>query len=126
MGNVTLLVNFVFMEAIREVIFFKNYFEDFFDTLDEKTKNKVDEILYFISIIERIPTKYLKKIVGAKDLFEIRVEYRSNIYRIFCCFDDGNLIVLFNGFQKKTQKTLKKEIEKALKIMKEYFELKNK
>ena len=114
------------METIREIIYFKNYFEDFFDTLDEKTKNKIDEILYFISIIERIPTKYLKKIVGTKDLFEIRVEYRSNIYRVFCCFDDGDLVVLFNGFQKKTQKTPKKEIEKALKIMAEYFELKNK
>lgn len=114
------------METIREIIYFKNYFEDFFDTLDEKTKDKVDEILYFITIIERIPTKYLKKIVGTKDLFEIRVEYRSNIYRIFCCFDDGDLVILFNGFQKKTQKTPKKEIEKALKIMTEYFELKNK
>ena len=114
------------METIREIIYFKNYFEEFFNTLDEKTKDKVDEILYFISIIERIPTKYLKKIVGTKDLFEIRVEYRSNIYRVFCCFDDGDLVVLFNGFQKKTQKTPKKEIEKALKIMAEYFELKNK
>ncbi|MBW7869331.1 MAG: type II toxin-antitoxin system RelE/ParE family toxin [Brumimicrobium sp.] len=114
------------MEAIREIIYFKNHFEDFFDSLDEKTKNKVDEILYFISIIEQIPTKYLKKIVETKDLFEIRVEHRSNIYRIFCCFDEGNLVVLFNGFQKKTQKTPKNKIEKALKIKKEYFELKNK
>lgn len=112
------------MKAVREIIYFKGYYEDFFDSLDEKTKEKVDEILYFISIIERIPTKYLKKIVGTKGLFEIRVEYRSNIYRIFCCFDDSNLVVLFNGFQKKTEKTPKKEIEKALKIMKEYFEQK--
>lgn len=59
---------------------------------------------------------------GVKGLFEIRVEYESNIYRIFCCFDKGNLVVLFNGFQKKAQKTLKKELEKAEKIMKEYFE----
>lgn len=59
---------------------------------------------------------------GVKGLFEIRIEYQSNIYRIFCCFDKGNLVVLFNGFQKKTQKTPRKEIEKAEKIMKEYFE----
>lgn len=69
------------MDKIREIIFFKNYFEDFFDTLDKQTKSKVDEILYFIPIIERIPTKYLKKIAGTKDLFEIRVRQRSNIYR---------------------------------------------
>ncbi len=69
------------MDKIREIIFFKNYFEDFFATLDKQTKSKVDEIFYFISIIERIPTKYLKKIAGTKDLFEIRVRQRSNIYR---------------------------------------------
>ena len=59
---------------------------------------------------------------GVKGLFEIRVEYESNIYRIFCCFDKGNLVVLFNGFQKKTQKTPKIEIDRAEKIMNEYFE----
>ena len=60
--------------------------------------------------------------VGYDGLFEIRIEYESNIYRIFCCFDEGNIVVLFNGFQKKTQKKPKKEIEKALKIKQEYFE----
>jgi phage-related protein len=54
------------------------------------------------------------------------VEYQSNIYRIFCCFDDGRLIILFNGFQKKTQKAPKKEIERAKKLMKEYIESKKK
>ena len=63
---------------------------------------------------------------GYDGLFEIRVEYQSNIYRIFCCFDKGQLVVLFNGFQKKTQKTPKKEIEKAMRLKQEYFELKNK
>jgi phage-related protein len=63
---------------------------------------------------------------GYDGLFEIRVEYQSNIYRIFCCFDKGRLVVLFNGFQKKTQKTPKNEIEKAMNLKKEYFEHKNK
>jgi len=75
-----------------------------------------------ITIVERIPKKFFDKMDGVKGLFEIRIEYESNIYRIFCCFDKGNLVVLFNGFQKKTQKTPKKEIEKAERIMKEYFE----
>ena len=61
---------------------------------------------------------------GTDGLYEIRVEYSSNIYRIFCCFDNGNIVVLFNGFQKKTQKTPLKEIEKALRLKQEYFELK--
>ena len=63
---------------------------------------------------------------GYDGLFEIRIEFESNIYRIFCCFDQGNLVVLFNGFQKKTQKTPKKEIEKAVRIKNEYFNFKNK
>jgi phage-related protein len=57
--------------------------------------------------------------------FGIRIEYQSNIYRIFCCFDKGNLVVLFNGFQKKSQKTPKNELEKALSLMNEYFQQKN-
>ena len=63
---------------------------------------------------------------GYEGLFEIRIEFESNIYRIFCCFDEGNLVVLFNGFQKKTQKTPKSEIEKAMRIKEEYFEFKKK
>lgn len=62
--------------------------------------------------------------MGVKGLFEIRIEYSSNIYRIFCCFDSGELVILFNGFQKKTQKTPQEEIERAQKLMKEYFDSK--
>lgn len=109
------------MKQIREIVFYKDYFEEFFKTLSEKTKNKVDEVLFMLTILERIPKKFFKNIEGAKGLFEIRIEFESNIYRIFCCFDKGNLVVLFNGFQKKSQKTPPKEIEKALKLMEEYF-----
>ncbi len=69
----------------------------------------------------RIPKKFFEHITGTDGLFEIRIEFESNIYRIFCCFDEGKLVVLFNGFIKKSQKTPQKEIEKALKIKQEYF-----
>lgn len=107
-------------------MFFKKYFKEFFDPLSEKLKDKIDSVLFLIRIADRIPTKFFKHLTGLDGLSEIRVEYQSNIYRIFCCFDDGNLMVLFNGFQKKSQKTPKKEIEKALRIKTEYFALKNK
>ena len=77
-----------------------------------------------IRIAERIPSKFFKHLTGTEGLFEIRIDIKGNIYRIFCCFDEGNLVVLFIGFQKKSQKTPKKEIEKALKIKAEYFKLK--
>ena len=114
------------MEIIREIVFYKDYFDDFFETLTDKVKDKIDEVLFMLTIIERIPTKFFKSIEGIKGLFEIRIEYESNIYRIFCCFDKGNLVVLFNGFQKKTQKTPTKELNKAEKIMEEYFNEQNK
>ncbi len=105
-------------------MFFKTYFRDFFEPLNDKLKDKIDQVLFLVRIAERIPRKFFQYMEGTDGLFEIRIEYQSNIYRIFCCFDEGNLVVLFNGFQKKSQKTPKKEIEKALRIKDEYFELK--
>jgi phage-related protein len=109
------------MESIREIVFYKEYFNDFFETLNNKAKDKVDEVLFMITILDRIPKKFFKSIEGIKGLYEIRIEFESNIYRIFCCFDKGNLIILFNGFQKKSQKTPNNELKKAEKILNDYF-----
>lgn len=92
--------------------------------MNGKLKDKIDQVLFMIRIAERIPAKFFKHLSGTDGLFEIRIEFQSNIYRIFCCFDEGDLVVLFNGFQKKSQKTPKQEIDKALKLKEEYFELK--
>ena len=108
----------------RKLVFFKDHFRDFFEPLNEKVKDKIDQVLFLVRIAERIPRKFFQHMAGTDGLFEIRIEYQSNVYRIFCCFDEGNLVILFNGFQKKSQKTPKKEIEKALRIKNEYFELK--
>jgi phage-related protein len=114
------------MDNKRQVIFYKHHFREFYDSMSEKVQQKIDYVLFLVSIAERIPKKFFQQIIGTDALYEIRVEYESNIYRIFCCFDEGNLVVLFNGFIKKSQKTPKREIEKALRIMKEYFEYKKK
>jgi phage-related protein len=114
------------MEKKRPIIYFKNYFNDFFDSQSEKVKDKIDYVLFLITIADRIPKKFFQYMEGTDGLFEIRVEFESNIYRIFCCFDEGKLVILFNGFQKKTQKTPSNELDKALKIKREYFESKNK
>lgn len=73
-----------------------------------------------IQVAQKVPEKYFKHLTGTKGLYEVRVEVESNIYRIFSFFDKGNVVVLGNGFQKKSQKTPKQEIKLALKIMKEY------
>lgn len=107
-----------------KIIFHKNYFIEFYQGQDKKVKLKIQYVLELIKQVDRVPEKFLKHLSGTNGLYEIRVEVQSNIYRIFCCFDDGKLVILFNGFQKKTQKTPKGELEKALKLMNEYFEQK--
>ena len=109
---------------IRKILFHNNHFIEFYQNQDDKVKTKIQYVLELIKQVDRVPEKFLKHLTGTDGLYEIRVEYQSTIYRIFCCFDKGNLVVLFNGFQKKTQKTPKGELEKAISLMKEYFELK--
>jgi len=110
----------------RKIIFHGEYFIHFYKTLNINVKSKFQYVFELIKQVKMVPKKFLAPMTGYKGLFEIRVEYQSNIYRVFCCFDKGKLIVLFNGFQKKSQKTPKKEIEKAMKLKDEYFKLKNK
>lgn len=112
------------MERKRKLIFFRNHFKEFFEPLKEKVKDKIDHVLFLVVTAERIPKKFFEYMNGTDGLFQIRIEFESNIYRIFCCFDEGNLVVLFNGFQKKSQKTPQKEIDKALRIKDEYFKSK--
>jgi len=114
------------MDRKRNLVFFKNYFSEFFETQTEPVKEKIDYVFFLVTNAERIPKKFFSQIEGLTGLFEIKIEYESNIYRIFCCFDEGNLVILFNGFQKKTHKTPSREIEKAKGIMNEYFNLKRK
>ena len=108
----------------RQIIFHEEYFVDFYKDLDGKVKSKIQYVFELIKQVERVPEKFLAPMTGCNGLFEIRIEYNSNIYRIFCCFDEGKLIVLFNGFQKKTQKTPKVEIERAMLLKSEYFQAK--
>ena len=104
----------------RKIVFFKSYFQDFFDKQLKKVKAKIVWTFDLIEDLKRVPEIYLKHIENTDGLYEIRVQQGSNIFRIFCFFDQGQLVVLANGFQKKTQKTPKKEIELALKIKAEY------
>ncbi len=110
------------MEKIREIIAYKNYFEDFLKKQPVKVQNKIFKILEAIETLERIPTNYLKLIVGTSGFYEARIQLGSDIWRVFCFFDKGKLVIILNGFQKKTQKTPKNEIKKAITLMKEYYE----
>jgi len=93
----------------------------FFEKQNLKVKTKISWTLDVISQLERVPETYLKHLENTDGLYEVRVQSGSDIFRIFCFFDKGQLVVLANGFVKKTQKTPKREIEKATKIKEEYF-----
>jgi len=106
---------------VREVIAYKDYFEIFLKKQPQKVQDKIFKIIEAIETLERVPKNYLKSIQGTKGLYEARISLASNIWRVFCFFDEGKLVILLNGFAKKTQKTPKKEIEKAVRLMNEYF-----
>ena len=110
------------MEKIREIIAYKNHFEDFLKSQPIKVQNKIFKIIEAIETLERIPTTYLKLITGTNGLYEARIQLGSDIWRVFCFFDKGRLVILLNGFQKKTEKTPKNEIDKAINLMNEYYE----
>jgi len=106
----------------RTIITFGGYFEYFIGTLSDKEHQKVDYILTLLRTQDRLPIKFIKLI--RESVYELRIEYNSTIYRVFFVFDEDKIVVLFNGFRKKTQKTPKNEIEKAIKIKDEYYEYK--
>jgi len=108
------------MTFLRQVIAYKKYFLDFYTKQPDNVQAKIEWMLNLIRVTPQVPEKYFKHIERTKGLYEIRVEVGSNIYRIFSFFDKGNIVVLGNAFQKKTQKTPKQEIKKALRIMEEY------
>ncbi len=112
------------MEKIRFIKLFKNYFKEFYVMQTKVVRDKINFVLQMVETQRMIPKKFFRFIEGSDGIYEIRVEIESNIYRIFCCMDEGALVVLFHGFQKKSQKTPLKEIKKAETIKKEYFKSK--
>lgn len=95
----------------RLIVFYKNYFQDFFNKQNKKVKAKIIWTLELIEELQRVPETYLKYIENTESLYEIRVQIGSDIFRIFCFFDKGQIIELANGFQKKSQKTQKMRLK---------------
>ena len=108
------------MNKVRQVIAYGDYFESFLKKQPKKVQDKIYKIIEAIETLERIPANYLKAITGTKGLYEARIKLGSNIWRVFCFFDKGRLVILLNGFTKKSRKTPPKEIAKALRLMNQY------
>lgn len=108
------------MEFERNIVAYKRYFLDFYDSQPADVQDKIEKVLNLIRHLKNVLKRFFEHIEGTKGLYEIKVEYNGNIYRIFSFFEKGNLIILGNAFVKKSAKTPKIQIEIALRIMKEY------
>ena len=110
------------MEKVREVVAYQHHFVDFLKKQPKKVQNKIYKVIEAIETFERVPSNYLRSIKGTHGLYEARIQLGSNIWRVFCFFDEGRLVILLNGFVKKSQKTPKREIDKAIRLMDQYYE----
>ena len=111
---------FASMKQERTISAYGTYFSDFIDSLKEEEARKVFYVIDMLKTQERVSSKFVSYI--REEIYELRAEHNGNIFRVFFIFDKGNVVILFNGFQKKTQKTPKREIDMAIKLKKEYYE----
>lgn len=109
-------------EFKRDIGFYENHFKDFYTKQSLVVRKKIDWTLLLVRNTRIVPAKFLKYLVNSDGIWEVRITAGDGIYRILCFFDDGNVVILLGGFQKKTQKTPKKEIKKAERLKREYYE----
>ena len=107
---------------MRTTYVYGNEFWDFYYAQRTEVQDKIDWVIGLVRSLRMVPEKFFKHLEGTEGLFEIRIKVGSDIFRIFCFFDEGNLVILINGFQKKTDKTPKNEIEKAERLKQRYYE----
>ena len=104
----------------RVLLFYEDYFWELFETLNQESQEKFNRILRLISTTENISTSIFKHVTDSRGLFEIRISTLTGRYRVFF-FDRNNRLIIINGFLKKSSNTPKKELNKGIRIRKEYF-----
>ena len=98
--------------------------EEYFDSLTNKQFEKISFVLDLIEQIDIVPRKFFKKLKNSDDIWEVRVQYGNNIFRVLGFFDGKDLVILNHAFTKKSQKIPKKEIATAEKRKHNYFKKK--
>ena len=111
---------------LRGTYVYQNDFWDFYNHQRKEVQDKIDYVIGLVRTLQMIPERFFKHLEGTNGLYEMRVKIGSDIFRIFCFFDEGRLIILLNGFQKKQEKTPKQEIQRAERLKKQYYDDKNK
>ena len=111
------------MEKVRQIKLFKNYYKEFYVAQTQTVRDKINFVLRMVESQRIIPKKFFRILEGSDGIYEIRVEIESNIYRVFCCMDEGAMVVLFHGIQKKSQKTPSDQIARAERLKKREFDI---
>lgn len=104
---------------MRKIIAYKDYFSDFIKKLSKDETNKIRRALDLFKVEDKMPRHFIKFIRDG--VYEFRVTYGNNEFRIFFIYDGDTIVVLFNAFKKKTQKTPDNEIKKAINLKEEYY-----
>ena len=104
---------------MKKIITYKGYFADFVEKLSKDEMNKVRRALDLFKVEDKVPRHFIKFIRDG--VYEFRVNYGNNEFRIFFIYDGDTIVVLFNAFKKKTQKTPESEIKKSIKLKEEYY-----
>lgn len=107
---------------MRKIIAYKGYYSDFMSRLSDQERKKIRHALLLLETEDKVPNHYIKFIRNG--IYEFRVNYGNNEFRLLFTYDGDTIVILFNCFRKKTQKTPNSEIEKAPKLKKEYHEQK--
>ena len=117
-----IVVQLFILLPMKKIIAYKRYYSDFMEKLSKAERTKIMRALLLFETEDKMPHHYIKYIRDG--IYEFRVNYGNNEFRIFFIYDGETIVVLFNCFQKKTQKTPKSEIEKAVRLKNEYYEQK--
>ena len=110
------------VEFKRTTFVYGAEFWDFYNTQSMVVQDKIDWVIGLVRTLPIVPVKFLEYLKGTDGLYAIRVKLGSNIFRVFCFFDRDKLIILLNGFQKKTEKIPRNQIEKAAHLKKQYYD----
>lgn len=108
-------------DFIRTAYVYGHSFWDFYNSQTKQVQDKIDWVIGLVRTVKMVPEKFFKHLEGTDGIYEMRVKVGSDIYRIFCFFDKGQLVILLNGFHKKTDKTPRQEIERAERLKKQYY-----
>ena len=105
---------------MKRIIAYKNYYRDFYESLSQKEKDKVDRVMVLMQSENRMPAHYIRPLVNG--IYELCISVLNRELRILFIYDGEKLVILFNCFVKKSQKTPRSEIEKAILLKKKYYE----